>query len=122
MSKWSCIKCGRDCEGEGSGVHDARRCRECMGEMAADLCHKLGLNEDGGGFDEFGLTLKWDDVESILDKYPKKEELTGCSECGRMYSSERKPRLDQRNYCQECRAIGIPDRNAKRRYRAFVEA
>jgi hypothetical protein len=43
-----------------------------------------------------------------------------CGECGQLYLPRRKPRVDQNNYCDDCRARGAPDRDSKRRQRAGI--
>ncbi len=37
-----------------------------------------------------------------------------CSACGNAYTPPRRPRADQRNYCEPCRGAGAPQRDADR--------
>lgn len=39
---------------------------------------------------------------------------SNCSACGRYFSPKRRPRADQRSYCDACRASGAPGRDAQR--------
>jgi hypothetical protein len=41
-----------------------------------------------------------------------------CSACARSYPRDRRPDPGRRNYCEECRAKGMPERDAAREYRA----
>ena len=41
-----------------------------------------------------------------------------CSGCGFGYIPNRRPKVNQKNYCQECREKGVPLRDASRAYRA----
>ena len=40
-----------------------------------------------------------------------------CRECGTAYAPRRRPNLAQRNYCDSCRRLKVPERNATRAYR-----
>lgn len=40
-----------------------------------------------------------------------------CSGCGLPFSPSRRPRVDQRRYCSECRAARIPERDRQRTHR-----
>jgi hypothetical protein len=46
------------------------------------------------------------------------KSLAICDECGRGFEPNRWPRAGERHYCPECRANGVPGRNASRDYRA----
>lgn len=46
------------------------------------------------------------------------DALATCSECTRLYMPSRRPNPNRRQYCDECRALGVPLRDAQRSRRA----
>ena len=66
MDKWDCIKCGKYTEGEGHGGRNTKVCRTCELEMVTKLYDLLGLQ--GPCWDEFGITLDWENVEKLLHR------------------------------------------------------
>ena len=53
----------------------------------------------------------------LLMMVTQTQGLAQCSGCGNSYIPRRKPREDQRRYCDDCRARKIPIRDAARDYR-----
>lgn len=44
--------------------------------------------------------------------------LATCSDCAKVYTPSRRPKLTQANYCSECRRAGVPGKRASQQYRA----
>jgi hypothetical protein len=65
----------------------------------------------GGGnlFGAVGITLAM--------QAARLEGLAICSACGIAYTPTRRPRADQRHYCERCRTEGAPQRDAATDYR-----
>ncbi len=53
----------------------------------------------------------------LMSAVSRTEGLALCSACGTPYLPPRQPRAGERHYCQECRKMGAPQRDASRQYR-----
>ena len=56
-------------------------------------------------------------VLQLLLAATRTDGLALCCACSLAYFPERRPRHDQRNYCQRCRRLGVPDKDAHRDFR-----
>ena len=65
---------------------------------------------EGGLFGAIGIALAM--------KAARSDGLAICSGCSTAYTPSRAPRSGQRNYCPDCRASGVPQRDATRAMRA----
>ena len=68
MSKWDCVKCKRDAEGERvwMGAEGHRICRACTAELAQKAAELLNI--DGPTSDEYGITLHWHEIVALLER------------------------------------------------------
>lgn len=60
-------------------------------------------------------------VLQLMVSIADKEGIAICSHCQDPYEPERRPSIGRRNYCQECRTKGIPDRDSKLEQRRRIK-
>jgi len=58
----------------------------------------------------FALTTFGTIALQLINTFTQGREIYACSYCGRPYTPRRKPNPNRRNFCDDCRAEGIPER------------